>query len=129
MIKILIFSWWKDWKMKSSLISLADAANRRNIPPYGFFFFFRVFCRKTHFLTDFHESKYLSTFAYKVTEKVLRCSTCWKFRCNFSRNHFPTCSEFPELVFQFFSSSIINHFHIYLFQPNLPSFFHALEFL
>ena len=88
-----------------------------------FLFFPSFLSKNTHFLTDYHESKYLSTFAYKVTEKLLRQSTCWKFRCNFSRNHFPTCSEFSDLVFQFFSSSIISHFHIYLFQPNLPSFF------
>ena len=123
MIKILILPWWKEWKMKRYLISLADAANRRNIPPYGFSFFPSFLSKNIHFLTDNHESKYLSTFAYKVTEKLLRCSTCWKFRCNFSRNHFPTCSQVSELVFQIFSSSIISHFHIYLFQSNIPSFF------
>ena len=42
MIKILIFPQWKEWKEKRSFISLADAANGRDIPPYGFSFFSRV---------------------------------------------------------------------------------------
>ena len=92
-------------------------------PPSGFSFF-RVSCRKqTHFLTNYYESEYLSSLANKVTEKLLRYSTCWKCRWNFSRGHFPTCSYFLHLVLQLFSASITGHFHVYLFQPNLPSSF------
>ena len=48
--------------------------------------------KQKHFLTSYHESKFLPTLAYEVAKTLLCYSTCSKFRCNFSRNHFPTCS-------------------------------------
>ena len=45
------------------------------------------------------------------------------FVCNFSGGHFPTCRDFLHLELELFSSSITGNFHIYLFQPNLPSSF------
>ena len=106
--------------MKRSLISLADAANRRNIPPYGFSFFPSFLSKNTHFLTDYHESKYLSTFACKVKKSCYVAALVEDFVSIFPETIFLHAAT---LVFQFFSSSIISHFHLYLFQPNLPSFF------
>ena len=78
---------------------------------------------KSHFLTNYYESKYLESLAYKVTETLLRYSTFSKCHCYFSGGHFPTCRDLLQLVLQLFRFSITGHFHIYLFQPNLPSFF------
>ena len=56
-----------NWDQRWRSISLADAANRRNIPPFGFSFFRVSYHKKkqTHFLIKYCESKYLSSLAYK----------------------------------------------------------------
>ena len=60
---------------------------------------------------------------HRLLIKLLRYSTSWKFPCIDSRSHFPTWTESLQLVLQLFSSSITGHFHLYLLQQILPSFF------
>ena len=108
--------------MKRSLISLADAANGRNIAPYSFsFFFFRVSRRK----------KKTNIFSLVITRVNIYQHLLMKLqkRCyatapveNFIATYQKPLS-YVQLVLQLFSASIITHFHIHLFQPNLPSLF------
>ena len=91
------------------------------------FFFFSEFPveKKKHFLTSYHESKYLSTLAFEVAETLLRYSSRSKFRCNFSRNHFATCSSYCNFLVPQSSPIFI---HIYSNQIYLPCL-HVLQFL
>ena len=121
MIKILIFPRWKEWKVKRSLISLADAANGRNILPYGFsFFFFRVSRRKKKCIFSLVITR-VNIYQYLLTKLQKRCYATAPVEN--SLQLFQKPFSYVQLVLQLFSASIITHFHIYLFQPNLPSLF------
>ena len=98
-----------NWDQRQRSISLPDAANRWNIPFYGFSFFRVSF-----------EQKKRNIFSPIITRlniyhrwliKLLRYSTSLKFRCVVSRSHFPAWSKSLQLVSQIFSSSITGHFH------------------
>ena len=84
-----------NWNQRWRNISLADAANRRNIPPFDFSFF-RVSYHKRHILSLIiaRVNIYHHLLINEVAETLLCYSTCWKLRCNFSTSHFPTCSDF-----------------------------------
>ena len=128
---ILWLRFWSfpDEKMKNEKISdfTGWCCQRSKYSTLRFFFFFFEFPvkRKKHFLTSYHETKYLSTLAYEVAETLLRYSTCWKFRCNISRNNFPTCSSYCNFSVPL---SLPIFIYIYSNQIYLPCL-HVLQFL
>ena len=85
------------------------------------FLFSRVSCRKTHiFSLIITRANIYRHLLVKLQKSCYVAALVEDFVSIFPETIFLHAAT---LVFQFFSSSIISHFHLYLFQPNLPSFF------
>ena len=69
----------------------------------------------------------LPSLAYKITEKLLRYSTCWKFRYYLSRNHFVYMQRtFAACIATY---QLLNHWPIsYIFIPTKFTFLFSMFF-